>query len=190
MTAWPPKAAGGMWNRKSFADLSARSSTPTDFSQRFNLEEDYMRAFKRSMDFQLSVEPSVIPAWIALECFPIHLLNKPTLFSIANLIGKPMKIDGPTTNLSRPSIARICVEMDLLKVGADYMAPGKELKQQEAPTLSGGTKRTALESTIVLVDAASKSAKDQTMLGQTSRCRSTFDFSLDYTASQGSPPFS
>lgn len=75
------------------------------------------------------------------------------------------------------------------------MAPRKELKQQEALTLSEGTKsvtwapkdkllpvtadvfpqtssstknQTTLESIAVLVDNASKSAKDQTMLGKTS----------------------
>lgn len=97
---------------------------------RFDLEEDYirlwlkgswslqgylMRVFKWSVDFQLSAEPSVIPGWIALEGLPIHLFNKGSMFSIANLIGKPMKIDEPAANLSRPSVARICVEMDLLK---------------------------------------------------------------------------
>ncbi|KAI5677247.1 hypothetical protein M9H77_08197 [Catharanthus roseus] len=164
---------------------------------RFDLEEDYirlwlkgswslqgylMRVFKWSVDFQLSAEPSVIPGWIALEGLPIHLFNKGSMFSIANLIGKPMKIDEPAANLSRPSVARICVEMDLLKElpsriwigigdlppycsyckkighdaseyqklllskslgreGVDHIAPGNEQKQQEAPTLSGKTKR-------------------------------------------------
>lgn len=67
------------------------------------------------MDFQLSVEPSGIPTWIAIEGLTIHLFNKSSLFSIASLIGKPMKIDEPTANFSRPSVARVCVELDLLK---------------------------------------------------------------------------
>lgn len=74
-----------------------------------------MRVFKWSVDFQLSFEPSVIPTWIGLDGLPIHLFNKSTLFSIANLVGKLMKIDEPTANLSRPSVTRICVEVDLLK---------------------------------------------------------------------------
>lgn len=57
----------------------------------------------------------MIRAWIGFEGFPIHLFNKASFFSIANLVGKPIKIDEPTTNLSRASVARSFVEMDLLK---------------------------------------------------------------------------
>lgn len=74
-----------------------------------------MRVFKWSVDFHLSFEPSVIPTWIGLDGLPIHLFNKSTLFSTANLVGKLMKIDEPTANLSRPSVTRICAEVDLLK---------------------------------------------------------------------------
>lgn len=34
---------------------------------------------------------------------------------MASLIGRPLKVDAATQNLSRPSGARICVEVDLLK---------------------------------------------------------------------------
>ncbi|CAI9112272.1 OLC1v1012692C1 [Oldenlandia corymbosa var. corymbosa] len=34
---------------------------------------------------------------------------------LAGIIGKPLKIDVPTLNMSRPSVARVCVEVDLLK---------------------------------------------------------------------------
>lgn len=74
-----------------------------------------MKVFKWLVEFQLCVEPSVIPAWISLEGFPIHLFNKAILFSIKNLLCKTIKIDEPTTNISRPSVARICIEVDLLK---------------------------------------------------------------------------
>lgn len=74
-----------------------------------------MRLFKWTVDFQLSVEPVVIPTWIGLEGLSIHLFNKGSLFSIANLIGKAMKIDEPTANLTRPSVARICIEVNHLK---------------------------------------------------------------------------
>lgn len=39
-----------------------------------------MRVFKWSVDFQLNAEPSMIPAWIALEGLPIQPFNKATLF--------------------------------------------------------------------------------------------------------------
>lgn len=74
-----------------------------------------IRVFKWSVGFQLSSEPSIIPAWIALQGLRIHLFKKGSLFSIATLIGKPLKLDEPTVNLCRPSIARICGEIDLMK---------------------------------------------------------------------------
>ena len=46
---------------------------------------------------------------------PIHLFAKQSLFSIGNLVGDPLQIDTATTNLMRPSVARICIAMDLRK---------------------------------------------------------------------------
>ncbi|KAI5648880.1 hypothetical protein M9H77_34885 [Catharanthus roseus] len=46
---------------------------------------------------------------------PIHLFQKATLFSFASAIGKPLKSDGPTAKPTRPSIARVCTKLDLLK---------------------------------------------------------------------------
>lgn len=56
-------------------------------------------------------------AWLSLEGLPIHFFNKAALFSIATAIGSPLKIDEATANLTRPSIARICIciKVDLLK---------------------------------------------------------------------------
>ncbi|KAI5676347.1 hypothetical protein M9H77_07297 [Catharanthus roseus] len=43
------------------------------------------------------------------------LFQQIKLFSIARVIGKPLRIGKPTACLSRPSIARVCVKIDLLK---------------------------------------------------------------------------
>lgn len=37
------------------------------------------------------------------------------LFSLASAVGHPLKLDEPTSTLSRPSVARVCVEVYLLK---------------------------------------------------------------------------
>ncbi|VFQ74340.1 unnamed protein product [Cuscuta campestris] len=57
----------------------------------------------------------LIPVWISLEGLPIHLFDSLALYSIANSIGKPLKTDAATACLSRPSFARICVEVDTSK---------------------------------------------------------------------------
>lgn len=49
--------------------------------------------------------------WKGFQLF----VQQELFFTIANLIGKLMKIDELTANLSRPSVARICLEIDLLK---------------------------------------------------------------------------
>ncbi|KAI5677171.1 hypothetical protein M9H77_08121 [Catharanthus roseus] len=74
-----------------------------------------MRVFKWSPKFHVSAEPSIIPSWIIFENLPVHLFQKATLFSLASAIGKPLKLDEPTANLTRPSIATVCIELDLLK---------------------------------------------------------------------------
>ena len=40
--------------------------------------------------------------------------SKGPLMSLASLIGSPIRIDAATKSLSRPSIARVCVEVNLL----------------------------------------------------------------------------
>ncbi|VFQ90275.1 unnamed protein product [Cuscuta campestris] len=50
-----------------------------------------------------------------LEGLPLHLFEPNALFSIANLVGLPLQMDSATVDLTRPSVARVCVELDLTK---------------------------------------------------------------------------
>ncbi|CAI9099147.1 OLC1v1035924C1 [Oldenlandia corymbosa var. corymbosa] len=96
----------------------------------FDLEEDFqrcwmkefwsfdshmMRVLKWTQDFNPEQESSIVPVWIAFEGLPVHRFNEEYLRKISCIVGKPLKIDMPTLNLSRPSIARVCVEVDLLQ---------------------------------------------------------------------------
>ncbi|KAF8399803.1 hypothetical protein HHK36_015674 [Tetracentron sinense] len=45
----------------------------------------------------------------------IHLFNDSSLRSFGSIIGKVLKLDDPTKVCSRPSMARVCIEVDLLK---------------------------------------------------------------------------
>jgi hypothetical protein len=74
-----------------------------------------MRLFKWTPDFNTKTESAVVPVWISLPELPLHLFHKKGLFSIAKLVGTPFKVDESTANRTRPSMARICVEVDLLK---------------------------------------------------------------------------
>ncbi|XP_031122606.1 uncharacterized protein LOC116025506 [Ipomoea triloba] len=74
-----------------------------------------MRILKWTADFRPDVESPVVPVWIAFEGLPAHLQEKRPLFTIANLIGTPLKIDASTLAHNRPSVARICVELNVMK---------------------------------------------------------------------------
>ncbi|KAK4381753.1 hypothetical protein Sango_2938500 [Sesamum angolense] len=67
--------------------------------------------------------------WIRLPALPVHLFEKNALFTLATKIGKPLRMDEPTADLSRP-VARVCVEIDVKspKVQAVYLQiEGKNL---------------------------------------------------------------
>lgn len=77
--------------------------------------------FKWSSSFHLVAKPSVLPTWMSLEGLPIHFFNKGVLFSIATATGKLFKIDEATANFIRPSVFRVCIEVDLLSLSSSYL---------------------------------------------------------------------
>ncbi|VFQ87014.1 unnamed protein product [Cuscuta campestris] len=74
-----------------------------------------MKVLRWAPDYDAETESPLIPVWIGLEGLPIHLFDSSALYLIANLIGRPLRTDTATKNLSRPSVARLCVELDLSK---------------------------------------------------------------------------
>lgn len=74
-----------------------------------------MRIFRSRPDLRLDVESSIIPRWISLPNLPLFLFNKQGLFYIGSLLGKSLTLDVAIADLFRPSVARICVEIDVLK---------------------------------------------------------------------------
>ncbi|KAL0416182.1 UNVERIFIED_CONTAM: hypothetical protein Slati_3450100 [Sesamum latifolium] len=62
-----------------------------------------------------------------------HLFEKNALFTLAAKIGKPLRIDEPMADMSRPDLARVCVEINLTapKVQAVFLhIEGKTYRQQ------------------------------------------------------------
>ena len=74
-----------------------------------------MRVFKWTTDFHVDRESSVVPLWLQLPKLPLHFFNKQVIFQIASMVGNPLLVDAATLAVSRPSVARVCVEMDLLR---------------------------------------------------------------------------
>nr|XP_027103110.1 uncharacterized protein LOC113724399 [Coffea arabica] len=74
-----------------------------------------MKLFKWTRSFHVDRDPSVVPVRVSLPKLPIHLFNQECLFQIVATFGVPLYVDAATAALSRPSMARVCVEVDLLK---------------------------------------------------------------------------
>ncbi|KAL0430783.1 UNVERIFIED_CONTAM: hypothetical protein Sradi_0704300 [Sesamum radiatum] len=92
-----------------------------------------MRVFKWSPDFDPQIESPIAPVWIKLLGLPVHLFEKNALFTFAAKIGKPLRMDELTADLSRPDLAHVCVEIDLTapKVQAVHLQiNGKTYRQQ------------------------------------------------------------
>ncbi|KAK4384294.1 hypothetical protein Sango_3075000 [Sesamum angolense] len=124
--------------RLNFKHVLIRLSNEEDFS-RICLREEWifdsfqMRVFKWTPDFDPQIESPIAPVWIRLRALPVHLFEKNALFTLATKIGKPLRMDEPTADLSRPDLARVCIEIDVTspKVQAVHLQiEGKTYRQQ------------------------------------------------------------
>ncbi|KAG6501607.1 hypothetical protein ZIOFF_041490 [Zingiber officinale] len=89
----------------------------------------FMRIFKWSPKFPYEAESSVIPVWIQLPDLPIHMFCKKGLFAAANIVGRPLKVDQATADDSRLTMARVCVEIDLLKPKIEDFSIGHSVEE-------------------------------------------------------------
>ncbi|CAI9115322.1 OLC1v1016196C1 [Oldenlandia corymbosa var. corymbosa] len=73
------------------------------------------------------------PIWVSLCDLPVEYMHPEGLYSIARAIGKSLKVDTLTLNMLRPSVARLCVEVDLTKDfprSVKIVKKGKKHEQQ------------------------------------------------------------
>lgn len=77
--------------------------------------DSVMRIFKWTTNFHVDKESPIVPVWIELEKLPIFLFQRDALFTIASTVGLPLRLDSATVELRKPSVARILVEINLLK---------------------------------------------------------------------------
>ncbi|XP_071940756.1 uncharacterized protein [Coffea arabica] len=90
------------------------ASTLPDYIQGLaRLNKMRMPYVRWTPEFKVTSESTHAPVWVALEHLPIHFFDKVSLFSIAAAIGSPLQVDAATANLVRPSVARICIDLDI-----------------------------------------------------------------------------
>nr|XP_027093532.1 uncharacterized protein LOC113713923 [Coffea arabica] len=75
-----------------------------------------MRVFRWTREFHVQRESSLVPVWVTLLPLPIHYFDKHSLFSILSPVGRPLFLDLATAAGTRPSVARVCVEIDVAKL--------------------------------------------------------------------------
>ncbi|KAH0689957.1 hypothetical protein KY289_017315 [Solanum tuberosum] len=73
-----------------------------------------MRTFKWDPMFDLEEETTMAVVWISFPSLPPNFFCEEAIFSLAAAVRKPMQVDVATKNKTRPSCARVKVEVDLL----------------------------------------------------------------------------
>ncbi|KAH0706081.1 hypothetical protein KY285_010613 [Solanum tuberosum] len=73
-----------------------------------------MRTLKWDPWFEPDVETTIGVAWISMLDLPPNCFAKEAIFSIASAVGKPLTVDMATRNQTRPSCAKVKVEVDLV----------------------------------------------------------------------------
>lgn len=75
-----------------------------------------------------SAEPSLAAVWITFPHLPVVFFQEYFLYKIASMVGKVLCMDEETRNMSRTSMARVCVEVDLVKEPPNklWVGMGKE----------------------------------------------------------------
>ncbi|CAI9108910.1 OLC1v1008616C1 [Oldenlandia corymbosa var. corymbosa] len=105
------------------------------------LREDFKKiGFKGGYDLGLmnprrvnsfEEDPPIVPIWVSLHELPLEWTHPTVLYSIASAVGKPLQVDTPTLNLTRPSVAHFCVDVDLMKDLPKSIRIGKKGKKYE-----------------------------------------------------------
>ncbi|KAL2228591.1 UNVERIFIED_CONTAM: hypothetical protein Sindi_1838800 [Sesamum indicum] len=122
--------------RLNLKHVLSRLANEEDFARiwlrgEWTFDSFHMKVFKWTPNFDPKIE-SIAPVWIRLPELVVHLFEKNALFTLASKIGKPLRMDEPTADLSRPGLARVCVELDLTapKVHVVYLnIEGKTYRQ-------------------------------------------------------------
>ncbi|XP_059302334.1 uncharacterized protein LOC132054308 [Lycium ferocissimum] len=73
-----------------------------------------MCTFKWDPWFDPDEETKIAIAWISFPSLPPNYFVKEAVFSLASAVGKPLQVDMATANKTRPSCARVKVEVNLL----------------------------------------------------------------------------
>ncbi|CAI9115354.1 OLC1v1016241C1 [Oldenlandia corymbosa var. corymbosa] len=97
----------------------------------WNIAGFSMRILKWTLGFRFEEDPPVVPIWVSLYDWQVEFMHPEVIFSMASAIGQSLKVDTLTLNMTRPSVARFCVEVDLMKDLPKSVRIGKKGRKHE-----------------------------------------------------------
>ncbi|KAL0909763.1 hypothetical protein M5K25_020660 [Dendrobium thyrsiflorum] len=75
----------------------------------------FMKLFKWTPYFDINIESPTIPIWVSFPNLRPHLFSPRILHGLGSLFGRPLRTDNATSNGTRPSVARVLVDLDVTK---------------------------------------------------------------------------
>ncbi|KAM3398332.1 hypothetical protein P3S68_001847 [Capsicum galapagoense] len=112
------------------------------FRRVIEIEGMQMWLQKWSPDFKPKEDIPVAPVWILLPGLPFNMHNWHYVKQILSSVGTPLALDVATASKTRPSMAKVRVEIDLLKPRIESVWVGKE---DENSPLKGFTQKLEYE---------------------------------------------
>ncbi|KAL0927679.1 hypothetical protein M5K25_001877 [Dendrobium thyrsiflorum] len=100
--------------------VSIQLSNDLDYSRVFARRSYYilncqMRLLKWTPFFDVKEESPIVPIWISFPNLRLHFFNSYVLHALGSIFGRPLQTDQATASRSRPSVARVLVEVDITK---------------------------------------------------------------------------
>ncbi|XP_020702616.1 uncharacterized protein LOC110114173 [Dendrobium catenatum] len=86
----------------------------------------FMKIIKWSPLLDLSEESPIVPVWVSFPGLRPHLFSPQIMFGLGSILGRPIQTDNATAVGSRPSVARLLVELDISKSHPDSVWLGPE----------------------------------------------------------------
>ncbi|KAL0906635.1 hypothetical protein M5K25_025146 [Dendrobium thyrsiflorum] len=86
----------------------------------------YMKLFKWSSFFDITVESSIILIWVSLPNLRPHMFSPRILHGLGTLFCLPLKTDNAAVVGSRSPVARILIELDISKSYPEYVWNGPD----------------------------------------------------------------
>ncbi|KAI0524502.1 hypothetical protein KFK09_003873 [Dendrobium nobile] len=114
--------------------IAIQLANDLDYSQIFARRSYYIQAcqmhlLKWTPNFDVREESPLAPVWISFSNLHLHFFNHQILFGLASIFGHPLQTDKATALVSRPSVARVLVEMDVSKKHPIKIWIGSEVKR-------------------------------------------------------------